>query len=558
MKKVFSSFLALALTFGLAACGGSASDSSSVTSSNGADETSATGSTSGRAKTVTLGINTQVSTLDPYNGASTGTIYLTEAMDDSLFLAPALGEPIAPVIGKSYEVSDDNLTCTVEIYDYVHDQAGNKIDANDVAFSYQTYLDTGNATQFSKYLDSVEAIDDTHVVFHLKEERCKETNAVSSILTGCVIYDSDTYNADTFATAPVGCGPYKVTEFVTGASVTLDAYDDNWQTDESLRPTLKTQNVDRVIFKIILEDAQLALALETGDVDAVNYVSADNLQFFMNDDGTPLDGYNIEPFPSILCVNISFNMNPDGGSNVADDINLRLAVEWAIDKESMVQTIMGKTAEVSYGFATTLYGDYNPDWENEDNGYDVETAEDYLSKSNYAANGSPTLRILTESNEVKTKAAQMIQNYLQAIGINSEIITADTALFDNYKYDFSQWDIKIDNNGNRNSLAAMWSNFLAAGHTTYNGVPVSFLGQPDGELSQLATAANNVDTNSQEAVDAVFDCYTKNAIIYGLWGPINYIASQDGITDYAVQALAYAQPWAFTYASDYVGVADNQ
>ena len=66
---------------------------------------------------------------------------------------------------KSYEVSDDGKTLTVEIYDYVHDQAGNKIDAEDVAWSYNTYLATGNANTVCKYLDSAEATDATHVVF---------------------------------------------------------------------------------------------------------------------------------------------------------------------------------------------------------------------------------------------------------------------------------------------------------------------------------------------------------------------------------------------------------
>ena len=54
----------------------------------------------------------------------------------------------------------------------------------------------------------------------------------------------------------------------------------------------------------------------------------------------------------------------------------------------------------------------------------------------------------------------MIQNYCKEIGINMKVKTADTALFDNYKYDFSEWDLKIDNNGNRVSLAALYSNFL--------------------------------------------------------------------------------------------------
>ena len=128
----------------------------------------------------------------------------------------------------------------------------------------------------------------------MKEDKCKETSAVKSVLSGCVIYDKDAYSADSYATNPVGCGPYKVTEFVTGASVTIERDPNYWQTDESLLASAKKQNVEKCIFKIILEDAQLALALETGDVDAVNYVSADNLQFFMDDNGNALESLKHE------------------------------------------------------------------------------------------------------------------------------------------------------------------------------------------------------------------------------------------------------------------------
>ena len=54
----------------------------------------------------------------------------------------------------------------------------------------------------------------------------------------------------------------------------------------------------------------------------------------------------------------------------------------------------------------------------------------------------------------------------------------------------------------------------------------------------------------------IFDYYTENAIVYGLWGPINYVAAKDGITGLKVQYLSYAQPWAFDFAPDYKGVAD--
>jgi len=190
------------MTISLAACGGSESETSANT---GGGSTETNTETAPGLRTVTLGMNTSISTLDPWNGSSTGTIYLQEALHDTLYHAESLGAEIQSVIGKSYEVTDDGKTITVEIYDYVHDQAGNKIDASDVAWSYNTFLATGNATQFTKYLENAEAVDDTHVVFHMKEAKCQETSAATSVLTGCVIYDQEAYNADAFATNPMGC-----------------------------------------------------------------------------------------------------------------------------------------------------------------------------------------------------------------------------------------------------------------------------------------------------------------------------------------------------------------
>ena len=144
MKKTLATLLAASMALSLCACGGGSkpAETTAAAAEAGATEAAeaagAAESAGGHAKTVTLGMNTQISTLDPFNGSSTGTIYLTEALHDSLYSIPAPGEELENEIGKSYEVSDDGKTLTVEIYDYVHDQAGNKIDAEDVAWSYNT------------------------------------------------------------------------------------------------------------------------------------------------------------------------------------------------------------------------------------------------------------------------------------------------------------------------------------------------------------------------------------------------------------------------------------
>lgn len=539
-----------------AGCGNSSSSAGTSGAASNNNPSNATSNTP-KSRSVTMGINTQVATLDPWNGASSGVLYLQEAMHDSLFVIAKMGGKMESDIGKSYTVSEDGQTLTVEIYDYVTDSAGNKITASDVAWSYKSAVAKGNATQVARYLESAEALDDTTVVFHLNADKCKETSAPESVLTGVVIYSEAAYDEALWATNPIGTGPYMLEEFITGASVTLVKNENYWQKDESLRPGLKKQNVDKCIIKIILEDAQLALALESGDVDCVNTVSMDNLPFFTDGNGNALDGYTVEAFNGNLALHGTFNMFPGAGSKVAEDVNLRKAIIYALDREAIVNTVMGRTAQPIGGFYTPIYPDYNADWDNRDPEYNVETAKEYLAKSNYVANGSPTLKIAVQNNDAKSKAAQMIQNYLAVVGINAEVAVMDTALFDNYKMDFSQWDIKIDNVGNKFSLTTMWSTVLTSSRTTFNGAPCSFHGLPAGELDKLCATANNVDTRSQEAVDAIFDYCNDNAILFGLWMPINSIAGQSGIKSYATNYLFNLQPWANEFADDYVGVADR-
>ena len=107
MKKTLAALLAASMALSLCACGGGSkpAETTAAAAESGATEAAgAAESAGGRAKTVTLGMNTQISTLDPFNGASTGTIYLTEALHDALYSIPALGEELENEIGKSYEV----------------------------------------------------------------------------------------------------------------------------------------------------------------------------------------------------------------------------------------------------------------------------------------------------------------------------------------------------------------------------------------------------------------------------------------------------------------------
>ena len=96
------------------------------------------------------------------------------------------------------------------------------------------------------------------------------------MLTEAPIVSKAAYEAspDKFATKPITTSPYVLTEYVPGSSLTFERRADYWQTDKSLGPKYNQANVQKVVFQIITEPAQHAIALETGSADISGYISS--------------------------------------------------------------------------------------------------------------------------------------------------------------------------------------------------------------------------------------------------------------------------------------------
>lgn len=568
-KKFATSALTAVLALSLLGCGGGGSTETSGTSgtSGSSSGTAATAAAAPAATTeaapaadsgkiadrVTIGLNVDITTLNQYDPVSHGTNHVQHLLNGYLFYQTSVGGDLISDIGKDYKLSDDGRELTVTIYDYVHDSAGNPIKASDVAWSYNTYIGTGNATGIARYVEKVEAKDDTTVVITIPEAFEESTVAYQAVLTGCVIYAEAAYDPNTWATQPIGTGPYVLDKFVTGSEVSFKRYEDYWQKPE-LRGPFKQQNVEEIIYKIILENSQLSLALETGEIDATETVSADDLPTFADEDGNGVDGYTVASKLSSLCVNMTFNRNAEAGSPLVDDVNLRKAIAYALDRPAIAKAVMGVTAQAIHAQGNENYADYNPKWADLDYSYNLDEAKKCLGESNYEAMGKPIIRIMCVAQDDKQRLAQLIQSYLINAGINAEVLNYDVALYDNYKYDYSQWDLKIDNQANGYSCIGMWSNFWTTTHTSYNGTPVCFWGEHNEELDALVATASNRSTTSQAAVDACYDyAVVQNCDILGIWAPKTYSVAQDGITNIVSNAAGFLQPQAFTYTADYVG-----
>lgn len=521
---------------------------------DGAPEASGSGQQAATmAKSVNVGLQADIASLDPYASSNVGSLHVMPEIFQTLFYAPSFGAPAAPSIGKSYTISDDYLSCEIEIFDYVVDSAGNKITTEDVAFSFETGKAAGNVKQLTQYYESYEIVDDTHIILHINT---KALGVWEELFENTYIVDSETYDSKTFVTNPVGTGPYVVTEYTSGASLTLQYNENFWQTDEEYLNPVNAHNVETINYKIITENTQMAMALQTGDIDLACSITATDAHAYFLDDSS----YTVLAHGTNLFVNQSFNMS--GDSCVSNSLELRQAILYSYSVEDMISGILSGDAERCYTWGGSMYGDFNEDWIGDYYEYDPDKAIAILDEAGYVdvnndgyreqPDGSEiNIRIMFETNDTKSRAAQYILNCMDAIGLKATITQYDAALYSTYKYDFSQWDMIIDNQANRAYLASIWSNYLRQGYAEWNGVDTTFIGLTDDTLQELVVTAGSVETNSQEAVDALHAYIKDNALIYGLWCETNYKVAQNGITGIYINSKMYPMVGACTYSEDY-------
>lgn len=212
------------------------------------------------------------------------------------------------------------------------------------------------------------------------------------------VYTED--NPDEFVSNPVGTGPYKFVEWARGDHVTLEANEDYW----GGAPSIAT-----VTIRPIEEDATRLAALQAGEVDLITGLIPEYLAQVEN--SVAIHGLE---FPWIR-INID---NPP-----LDDVRVRQALNYAIDKEALADALYGGYAGVADGqILTSGHFGYNPDVEAYP--YDPEMAMDLLEDA--GATGA-TLELVGESGRwLKDKElVEAVATQLEAVGLNIEVNIAE-------------------------------------------------------------------------------------------------------------------------------------
>lgn len=458
---------------------------------------------------ITIAMDVEPGSLAPEAVSDSGGAMWKWNVYERLFEINGLGGELVGLTAKSYEQIDD-VTYRIYLYEGVTDSDGNELHASDVIYAYDTLLNAGNrmSGDIAKY-DHGEVVDDYTVDFIMREPLTGLSD-LNAILGQPFVYCEKAAQDHNLTVDPCGTGAYEVTDYQSGASLTMVAKDDYWAEGTDHQSIRQCANVQEIVFKVVAEPAQNSNGLQTGELDMSNYVSATDIAQF-EEGGASSEGYYIDQYLDNLTT--ALFCNNDASKSLCSDINLRAAIFYTLDGTQLAQASGVNNFVRSSTLGNAKYPEYKTEWETDENYYnvqDLELAKEYLDKSGY--DGS-TLKIACINEAMLVNIATAIQAMLLNIGINSEIIAEDGTNTDTRQVN-GDYDLLITKMASDDFLPIVWQrwfseDFHEASHTINNC--------DDPEIQTLLNEVNQVGGNTPENISAFHDYIIENFYGYGLF-----------------------------------------
>lgn len=347
---------------------------------------------------------------------------------------------VKPMIAQDYSVSDDQKVYTFTIREGVNFHDGTTVAAEDVVASLERWRLVSAVGQVaSEYIEDVKEVDEFTVEITLNEVYNGFLDDMAAPKTGLVIIPKEI--AEEAGEKPlvpeqlVGTGPYQFEKWERGNEIVLTKFDEYSQLEETEWGGLtgkKEAALDQLNF-LIVKDPQVKLnGLKT---DLYDYAQAIPTDLYEVVETTP----NASP---VSYINGYSMLIPDKSEEPFDDLKVRQALNYALDKEAIAQSTYGN--EEFYEMDGALFDPsqtelYSAEGTDSYLDYDVEKAKELLEESDY--NGEPITIMYANNTETYKRISQMVQQQLEEVGFTVELDPYEWATYLERWLEPSNWDI---------------------------------------------------------------------------------------------------------------------
>ncbi len=246
---------------------------------------------------------------------------------------------VEPALATSWTISADGTEYTFKLRRGVKFHDGSDFDAADVEFNFDRMLDENHPYHhtgpfplsfFFSAIEDVEAVDASTVRFKLNAPYAPFLSNLA-YPTGLIVSPESVQEHDKeFGRNPSGTGPFKFAEWESNAKVVVTRNADYWDGAPSL---------EAVVFRPITDGNTRVAEMLSGGLDVMVEIPPDSVAQFNG------NGFNLleQAGPHLWFLILNAKEGPFA------DKRVRQAINYAIDKKTLVEQVLQGTAEVASG-----------------------------------------------------------------------------------------------------------------------------------------------------------------------------------------------------------------
>ncbi len=365
-----------------------------------------------------VGLLAEPVTMDPPQITDLNSTRVIKRMFEGL-TAQELGTyKIVPGLAQSWDISKDGLTYTFHLRPNVKFHDGTPLTAEAVKFCFDRQMNdqgpfyaTGTYPYVKGFLGNVAGVE----VMNPGTVQIRLKSPLTPFLQYLAHHSLYIYSPEALkkwgkdmVKHPVGTGPFKLETWDPGVRVVLTRTDQYWGGAPKIR---------QAIYVPIIEAQARLSAIKTGEIDMTMDVPPDSLQDLRKDPDVVVAEAN-----SSAVWYVALNTRHP----VLKDKRVRQALNYAVQKDSIIRDILKGTAIVATTPLSPVYGPYHED-KTVRYPYDPEKAKALLKEAGYAGGFDVTFFVPESGSGMQSpvEMGTVIQAQLLAVGIKAKIQTME-------------------------------------------------------------------------------------------------------------------------------------
>lgn len=359
-----------------------------------------------------IAIGAEPENLDPLKMMSAPAATVAEHMVETLVYLAVDGS-LEPALAESWEPAEDGLAWDLKLREGVNFHDGTPFNADAVKYNLDRFMGKGefDGEEAAVYafllseVDEVEVVDEYTVRLHLTQEFAPIASHLSHSFIGMHSPASlDAIAAGEYVEAPVGTGAFKYVAWNRGEEIVMEKNEDYWGGAPAL---------DTVTFKFVPEASSRVIMLETGEAHAIMAVPPTDIERLQGVEDVEVVFEN-----SVRVIYFGFNLEDEK----FQDVRVRQALNYAIDKDALISTIFQGVGEPSSApivpavFGYSQVGPYD---------YDPDLARELLAEAGYADGMAIEMFHPTGRYPQDSTLTEAVQAMLAEVGVTANLTTYD-------------------------------------------------------------------------------------------------------------------------------------